>query len=117
VDWKAIFYTEDCFFVIIDLAFKLERRCLMQTIKLRSHVGSDGILKLEVPVGLTDTDFEVLVVIETLSKANGVTDPKAKTPEELGYPPGYFDETFGSLRDEPQERGPQGEYEVRDEIA
>lgn len=38
------------------------------------------------------------------------------TPEELGWPPGYFEQTYGSLKDEPLERGPQGEYEVREEI-
>ena len=88
----------------------------MQTIKLRSHVGTDGILKLEVPVGLTETDLEVVLVIEMLPKTNGANGAKVKTPEELGYPPGYFEKTFGSLRDEPLERGSQGEYEVRDEI-
>jgi hypothetical protein len=54
-----------------------------------------------VPVGLTETDLEVLFVIEMLPKTNGVNGAKVKTPEELGYPPGYFEETFGSLRDEP----------------
>ncbi len=41
---------------------------------------------------------------------------KIKTPEELGWPPGYFEETYGSFRDEPLERGPQGEYPVRNKL-
>lgn len=39
------------------------------------------------------------------------------TPEELGWPPGFFEETYGSLRDEPLERLPQGEFDERDAIA
>ncbi len=31
----------------------------MQSITLHSRVGSDGILHLEVPVGVTDTELEV----------------------------------------------------------
>ncbi len=52
----------------------------MQTITLRSHVGSDGILHLEVPVGLTDAELEVTVTIQP------VTPSKVKTLLELGYP-------------------------------
>ncbi len=40
-----------------------------------------------------------------------------KSPEELGWPPGYFEETWGSLKDEPLERGEQGEYEAREEFS
>jgi hypothetical protein len=35
---------------------------------------------------------------------------------ELGYPPGFFEQTWGSLADEHLERPSQGEYEVRDAI-
>lgn len=82
----------------------------MQSIKLQSHVGSDGILKLEIPVGLTDADLEVLVVVQPLL----VSSPA--TPEELGWPPGFFEETFGSLKETPLVRESQGEYETRDEL-
>jgi hypothetical protein len=36
-----------------------------------------------------------------------------KSPEELGWPPGYFESTYGSLRDVAMERPPQGGYEVQ----
>lgn len=36
----------------------------MDTIKLRSHVGPDGILKLEVPVGVKNIDLDVIVNVE-----------------------------------------------------
>ena len=40
----------------------------------------------------------------------------ARTPEAPGWPPGFFERTYGSLADDPMERPPQGDYEVRDEI-
>lgn len=42
--------------------------------------------------------------------------PIQSTPEDLGWPPGYFEQTYGSLRDEPLERGPQGVFETREEL-
>lgn len=37
------------------------------------------------------------------------------TIEKLGWPPNFFAETFGSLRDTSLVREPEGEYEIRDE--
>lgn len=36
--------------------------------------------------------------------------------QALSWPPGYFEETIGSLADDPIERGSQGEYEEREEL-
>ncbi len=81
----------------------------MTSIKLQSHVGSDGILKLEVPVGIADADLEVVLVLEPLA-------PKAiRTPEELGWPPGFFEKTAGSIPDFPDIE-PEGDYEIREEL-
>ena len=83
----------------------------MQSIKVRSHVGSDGMLHLQVPVGITDTDLEVIVVFQRISPAN-----EAKTPEDLGWSPGFFEITCGCFQDEPLVRGEQGEFEKREEL-
>ncbi len=40
----------------------------------------------------------------------------AHAPEAPGWPPGFFERTYGSLTDDPIERPPQGEFEERDEI-
>ena len=91
----------------------------MQSIKLHSHVGPDGILKLEVPVGLNDTDLELFLIVQPVIKSDlsTTTEPKTnQSPEELGWPPGFFEQTAGSLADDPIERPPQGEYEVREEL-
>lgn len=74
----------------------------MQTIKLDTRVGQDGILKLELPLEVSDADLEVLVVVQR--------------KEKRGWPPGYFERTAGSLADDPIERPPQGEFEERDTL-
>lgn len=47
----------------------------MQTVKLPSHVGEDGVLRLNVPIGLNNTDLEVIVVVQP------VTTPKRSHQE------------------------------------
>ncbi len=74
----------------------------MQTIKLDARVGHDGILKLELPLEVSDTDLEVLVVVQA--------------KEKRGWPVGYFDRTAGALADDPIERPSQGAYEERDAL-
>ena len=38
----------------------------METMKLISHIGSDGILLLQMPTEFKDTSVEVVVVVQTL---------------------------------------------------
>lgn len=83
----------------------------MQSIKLTSHVGADGVLKLHIPLGLPDTELEVVVVLQPLAPAS-----QRPAAEELGWPPGFFEETAGALQGDPLVREPQGEYEVREEL-
>ena len=83
----------------------------MQSRKLRSQVGKDGILHLDIPVGVTDFEIEVMVIYQILEPS-----APAKTPEELGWPPGFFEQTAGSLHDDPIVRYPQGEYEQRESL-
>ncbi len=39
----------------------------METIKLRSHIGTDGILQIQMPTDFKDTSVEVVVVVQSLS--------------------------------------------------
>jgi hypothetical protein len=80
----------------------------MVSIRLQTHVGKDGILRLEVPLDISDTDVDVEIAIQQT--------PAPEETDELGWPIGFFEETYGSLADDPIERPPQGELEVRDEI-
>jgi hypothetical protein len=58
----------------------------------------DGILRLTIPVGMAGCEFEVAVVVSPRPTANGTG--QAKTPAELGWPPGYFENVIGSIDDE-----------------
>ncbi len=56
-------------------------------------------------------------VAHSLRQEIALTPPSEKpTPEELGWPPGFFEKTYGALADDPMERLPQGNYEEREEI-
>jgi hypothetical protein len=42
---------------------------MMESIKIRRHVGQDGILHLDIPVGITERDLEVMVIYESVSSS------------------------------------------------
>jgi hypothetical protein len=83
----------------------------MHSIKLDAHVGPDGTLRLDIPVGLANQDVEVIVVIQPRRPAMA-----GAKPEDLGWPPGFFQRTAGAWQGEPLVRGEQGEFEKRDEL-
>lgn len=39
----------------------------METMKVRSHIGADGILQIQMPTDLKDTSVEVVLVVQPLS--------------------------------------------------
>ena len=66
----------------------------METVKLRAHVGNDGVLKLELPTVMNNREVEVLVVMQAMTE----------TPvDRLGWPVGFFERTYGALADDPLE--------------
>lgn len=78
----------------------------METVKLQSRVGKDGILKLEVPVNMTDTDLEVLLVVQPIETEQTGRDKWLD----------FLEQTAGILGDDPMARPPQGDYEVREPV-
>ncbi|MFZ1024797.1 MAG: hypothetical protein WAN66_01115 [Limnoraphis robusta] len=40
----------------------------MQSIQLKTHIGSDGILQVQMPTEIRDTDIEVTIVYQSLSQ-------------------------------------------------
>lgn len=46
--------------------------------KLRSRIGTDGILQIQTPTDLKDTNVEVVVVIQPLPNAEVATSDEAK---------------------------------------
>jgi hypothetical protein len=65
---------------------------LMQSVKLQAHIGDDGILKIEVPTGLSNVDLELVLVYQTVKSA---------------WSDGYFEQTYGSFADEALSRESQ----------
>ena len=76
----------------------------MQSITVQSHVGEDGILRLQIPVGVKDTDLQVTINLPSSSTANS------------GWPPGYLERVIGSWQGEFPVLEDEGDYETREEL-
>jgi hypothetical protein len=81
----------------------------MKTITLNSHVGSDGVLNLKVPLDFKETDLEVTVTIKAIPPK-----PDQNLGVEMGWTEGILAETAGSIPD--LERPPQGDYDLREAL-
>jgi hypothetical protein len=78
---------------------------VMSEIHLSATAGPDGVLHLDVPVG-SPGEFEVHVRVVPKPAVNG--PGRAQTPEERGWPPGYFEKVVGSITDESFVAPPRG---------
>jgi len=83
----------------------------MQSVMLQSRVGPDGILKLQIPIGLPDVEVEVMVIMQPLA-----SNPTASLPEAQGWPAGFFEQTAGAWEGERLVRESQGDDEFRNEL-
>ena len=79
----------------------------METIKLKAHIGSDGILKLEMPTHFKDVDTEVVVVLHP-------TSPQSH--HEIDWAIDYFKAIDAIEADDMIERPDQGQFEMREPI-
>lgn len=66
----------------------------MSALRTTATAGPDGVPHLSAPVG-GEGEFEVQVATPKATAA-----PKPKSPEELDWPPGYFENVIGSVEDE-----------------
>lgn len=81
----------------------------MRLVQLTAKAGPDGVLHLTIPAEV-GAEFDVDVVLQPRAPGAG----RRPTPEELGWPPGYFENVIGSIDDPAFKRYPQGEFEVRE---
>jgi hypothetical protein len=81
--------------------------CGVVTISAKGRVKEDGALDLHVITGLPETDVEILLVFEPIAGKNGEAD------RGTGWPQGYFENTFGCLRDNPIIPEPPPHFETR----
>jgi hypothetical protein len=77
---------------------------IMRSLHVRVHVDKEGQAIFRMPREFADQDVDLVVVFEPIKSAEG-----------LGWPPGFFEETAGSISDFP-EIEPEGDFEVRDPL-
>ncbi|MDY7005645.1 MAG: hypothetical protein SWX82_17360 [Cyanobacteriota bacterium] len=66
----------------------------MQNIHLKkAHIGEDGILKVQMPATVKNTQLEVLVIFQPTTEE--------KISRHQGWPPDFFRRTWGSCADDP----------------
>ncbi len=68
----------------------------MQTITLKARADHNGVVKLEIPTNLADQEMEIVLVMQRL---------EGQAVDKMGYPIGYFDETYGSPPRRPPDQG------------
>ncbi|MTJ47919.1 hypothetical protein [Dolichospermum sp. UHCC 0259] len=85
----------------------------MQSIKIHSYVGKDGMLHLDIPLEMRETELEVTVTFEVVNQTIKIAQKKEIKDLEWHN---FINRTYGCLADEPIIRYPQGEYEEREAI-
>ena len=78
----------------------------MNRMVVKSKVGSDGVLHLNLPLGAEDAEREVLVTVES--------SPPAMTQEQWRA---WVESMAGSITDPNFERPPQLPYEEREPLS
>jgi hypothetical protein len=78
----------------------------MKTMTLHVTSGKDGLLRVEIPAPPNQA-FDLVLVMQPAEN---------EAVDDLGWPVGFFEETYGSLTDDPIDRGPELPLPIRDEI-
>lgn len=77
----------------------------METIKLKVHIGPDGLLKIEMPTQLRNIETEVVVVLQS---------PEIEARDTNGYPVDYFEAIDAIQADDLIKRPEQPPLDVRE---
>jgi len=56
----------------------------MESIKLKSHVGDDEVLQIQVPVGFKNEALEVMVIFQRLKSGDSNSATREKSPSDKG---------------------------------
>lgn len=85
-------------------------------LRRKTIVRPGGVIEIRAPELIPGSIADVVVQFDIpQDRLRETSQPDAAL--DLGWPPDFFERTFGSLRDLPMVREDQGQYEVRDEIA
>ncbi|BAY74318.1 hypothetical protein NIES25_07310 [Nostoc linckia NIES-25] len=86
----------------------------MESIRIRTFIGDDGILQVQLPPEIANQELDVVIVFQAVTKES--SQSSIQTPQELGYSQRFLDEVIGSWEGEPLERPEQLPFEEREEI-
>jgi len=84
---------------------------MMKSMQLKSNVGHDGILRLQLPVDMPNQEIEMVIVIQAVSKKK----ESRYTPVKNGWPENFFQDVVGSWSGD-LDRQQQGIFELREEL-
>ena len=73
----------------------------MESMKIKTHIGNDGILKVELPDEFANEELEIVIVFQRIAEKS--LQSATKTPEELGYSRRFLEEVIGSWEGEMME--------------
>lgn len=86
----------------------------MESIKIRTYIGDDGILQIQLPPEIANQELDVVIVFQPVIQKS-IQSP-TETPEEIGYSRKFVEEVIGSWEGDPLERPEQLPFEEREEI-
>jgi hypothetical protein len=82
----------------------------MRSTLIRSRIGADGILHLDVPSDFVETELEVIVIVQP------TTQSAAGREEDVAWSLDFFESVVGKWQGEPLTREWEGQYETRDRM-
>jgi hypothetical protein len=85
----------------------------MKTIELRATVAEDGTLTIRLPPDVPPGEHDLVLVIDQPQRPAHGMKP---APEQLGWPPDFFEKVVGAWKGEPLQRPEQGPYEIREDL-
>ncbi|MEH2262437.1 hypothetical protein [Nostoc sp.] len=81
----------------------------MESIKIRTYIGDDGILQIQLPPEITNQELDVVIIFQAVIQKS--TQSPNKTPEELGYSRKFVEEVTSSWEGDPFKRPEQLPFE------
>ena len=80
----------------------------MKSVNLKSKIGIDGCLRINIPTNIKEKHVDVFVIYDVQNDTNDV--------ETSNWPDNYFAETYGCLSSDPIKRQSQGKYPEREQL-
>ncbi|MBG1269955.1 hypothetical protein [Nostoc sp. WHI] len=79
----------------------------MESIRIRTYIGNDGILQIQLPAEIANQELDVVIVFQPIIEKS--SQSATKTPSELGYSHKFVEEVIGSWEGDPPEGKPVSE--------